>query len=956
MKKNIITNKITPCCGLPFSVLYWWVSNLTLNSEADRQYIISTLSQNGMIRVDAWKLLINSGTLEADASLTKAEFLAWFDCERQPSCEQLKLIIEGYQMGSWVGDLNEIRFENVLGALKITDTAPTTVGLYRLSDVGTYTNLGGLVTTAGKVNDAYFNGTTWSLIAVDLPTVSLSNLTNGTATTIASSEKATGDLRKITEDPQLVLKGAFFNNPYYEFDGSGNLFFKPTEFGGVGGNVFFIRGGYLSDWQCNLSTFLSEISVNTDPSIALFNQTSPLGETGCIRLNNATTATLYFNPTTQKFVIQSRVAQKTGWIKLIENNQGRIGRCVEENAILNSISNVQNNKNRNISFLSASAFVPNIDTATSTLDFGTDGQLIIGDVNFPLSDVKFRTVSITPSNYAGSAVRLYFNSISNEFVVRAFQNPIYGAPTRDEILIGSVRKGTNWVASFPFPVAINGSAVNPSDVARIRSTVSLIPSIEGNLPTIDETSETLDLGANPLLLVNGKTFDLASLNSSDASQYRAIPLKGSLTTSARKLYFNLATNRFELFAWNTVVTATNLVLVGGIRKATNNRIEASFPFRFRRSNDVVSTSQYFNKDVGVKFIAHRGVTFFDAPENTLDSAKDAKALGFKYSEFDCLETSDNEFVIMHDASINRTMVNNDGYEIATTVNVASTTLSNLRANYKLRGASKFQKKIPTLDEYLKNLSQLNLHPVVEVKYNMPASSVAKFVQTFRKYFKDEEVIILCFWSSVLNNIKAVMNAQFYLLGSTDVTATATANGLNANLEQNIINSTIVNYCATNNIELITWTNSLDGIAYLNRMINNGVGWISTDVMPAYDLEKIPNLEVKSKENFSDFSLVNVTASGGQATMQPNGEINFNQSSGLSTKDAIFIELEFQGKLTFQLGNSVGWIVNFEIENSEFSLVKIPMLNKVAGAFSLKLKNTGTTNALVNDLNFRIFNL
>ena len=56
------------------------------------------------------------------------------------------------------------------GTLKITDAAPTVQGLYILSDVGTYANLGGIVTTAGKINYAYFNGTTWSLIAVDINT------------------------------------------------------------------------------------------------------------------------------------------------------------------------------------------------------------------------------------------------------------------------------------------------------------------------------------------------------------------------------------------------------------------------------------------------------------------------------------------------------------------------------------------------------------------------------------------------------------------------------------------------------------------------------------------------------------------------------------------------------------------------------------------------------------------
>ena len=187
MQKNSITNKITPCCGLPFSVVYWWVSNLTLNSEADRQFILSKISQSGTIAIDGWKVLINSGTLETDASLTKAEFLAWFNCGKQPNCEQLKLIIEGYKMGSWVGDLNEIRFENVLGVLEISDPAPTTVGLYRLSEVGTYTNLGGLVTTAGKINDAYFNGTTWKLSETELPNNVVNNLTSTSTTDSLSS-------------------------------------------------------------------------------------------------------------------------------------------------------------------------------------------------------------------------------------------------------------------------------------------------------------------------------------------------------------------------------------------------------------------------------------------------------------------------------------------------------------------------------------------------------------------------------------------------------------------------------------------------------------------------------------------------------------------------------------------------------------------------------------------------
>ena len=66
-------------------------------------------------------------------------------------------------------ELQKLAVSRLKGTLKISDAAPTAQGLYILSDVGTYTNLGSLVTTAGKLNYAYFDGTTWKLIAVDMP-------------------------------------------------------------------------------------------------------------------------------------------------------------------------------------------------------------------------------------------------------------------------------------------------------------------------------------------------------------------------------------------------------------------------------------------------------------------------------------------------------------------------------------------------------------------------------------------------------------------------------------------------------------------------------------------------------------------------------------------------------------------------------------------------------------------
>ena len=202
MKKNSITNKITPCCSLPFSVVYWWVSNLTLNSEADREFIISKLSQGGIISIDAWKILINSGTLEGDAILTKAEFLDWFNCGNSPNCKQLKLIIENYQIGGFLPEaeipanvalldyiengisksgntysksqinqkISQIQTTSFGGEIdKTDDPNPTDKKWFFLSEGGIYPNLNGLIADENKINIAVFDGTDWEVLKIEIP-------------------------------------------------------------------------------------------------------------------------------------------------------------------------------------------------------------------------------------------------------------------------------------------------------------------------------------------------------------------------------------------------------------------------------------------------------------------------------------------------------------------------------------------------------------------------------------------------------------------------------------------------------------------------------------------------------------------------------------------------------------------------------------------------------------------
>lgn len=75
-----------------------------------------------------------------------------------------------------------IEFQSLIGGiakpLSIADATPTTAGWYKPTTSGTYANAGGLVAQNGYDTLFYFDGTTWSLIATDLPQPIVNNFTN----------------------------------------------------------------------------------------------------------------------------------------------------------------------------------------------------------------------------------------------------------------------------------------------------------------------------------------------------------------------------------------------------------------------------------------------------------------------------------------------------------------------------------------------------------------------------------------------------------------------------------------------------------------------------------------------------------------------------------------------------------------------------------------------------------
>lgn len=113
--------------------------------------------------------------------------------------------------------------------------------------------------------------------------------------------------------------------------------------------------------------------------------------------------------------------------------------------------------------------------------------------------------------------------------------------------------------------------------------------------------------------------------------------------------------------------------------------------------------------------AHRGCHLDGyVPENSLDGIAMAAKYGYPTVEIDVKFTLDSALVVMHDKTVNRTMVNaGDLSRIAEPVNVGSCTLDELRGRYVLKSSDpKMCKPIPLLEEMLRECRRCGIVPIL----------------------------------------------------------------------------------------------------------------------------------------------------------------------------------------------------------------------------------------------------
>lgn len=118
------------------------------------------------------------------------------------------------------------------------------------------------------------------------------------------------------------------------------------------------------------------------------------------------------------------------------------------------------------------------------------------------------------------------------------------------------------------------------------------------------------------------------------------------------------------------------------------------------------------------YISHRGVHLKQrvAGENTIESLRLAKRVGFQCVEFDVRFTKDGKPVVIHDETINRTLRDLKGNKLAKPIYVKDLTFEQIRSEYVIYTQNANAKTIvPSFEEYVKACSLYRVIPFVELK-------------------------------------------------------------------------------------------------------------------------------------------------------------------------------------------------------------------------------------------------
>ena len=375
-------------------------------------------------------------------------------------------------------------------------------------------------------------------------------------------------------------------------------------------------------------------------------------------------------------------------------------------------------------------------------------------------------ISIDVTTNATTADLVYFDTESEALVLRDWNAALTLAEGQKFVLVGAVRapddnnpsSGTH--LSLLFDYTIDG--VDPRDVSG--ETLRLVMPQTGIVPNLDTTAGTFTIYSDTVILWRGSSYAI--------STNQVLDLSGSAST-ADKIYFNVSDGSFSVKSFSASLTQAerrSLVLLAAIRSPDVNNPDAepgvSIPCPY--SIDGASASAFggayiSDYDEFVRGVAHRGFSGA-APENTLPAFALAKRNGFAFVEADLRLTSDDEWVLLHDADIDRTSDGSGNIDALTLAQARSSDYSNGKTGYSSTA-------IPTAAEFFALCKRLSLVAFVELKIDPDQARVDDLIALAEAAGMSENIWYNAFSLSTIDKVSVADPSAKIGYDVTDVTST-----------------------------------------------------------------------------------------------------------------------------------------------------------------------------------------
>lgn len=345
---------------------------------------------------------------------------------------------------------------------------------------------------------------------------------------------------------------------------------------------------------------------------------------------------------------------------------------------------------------------------------------------------------------------------------------------------------------------------------------------EGKVIEIPRRSDTQSTGAYLLISLNTGEFSWSTYTNlpktQDSSQAIAMIIRRSDGDKDDFKQLNVS--------WSPMPWVMDGKLLGKIPLARNVTLQTSV-------------------EDSVKNVMHRGYNR-DSPENVAYAFKQAKARGYSIVETDVTFSKDNEPMIIHDDTINRTARNADGTELSEVFKVVDLTTAQLKNyDYGLAWGKQYKgEQILTLDEFLKLIKPLNLYPYIELKGTI-TDEQAKIVTDCidRQGISDGRFAFISFGIENLNKLHAIKpNADYGYIYSGDISdqIITSLNGLKGTNnrvfldygEWLIQDSTIPNKIKEAGFTTECWT--VSDTERVKKLVNYGVTGITTSYVNVMD--------------------------------------------------------------------------------------------------------------------------